>query len=222
MSFQVSAIHAQWRDSVIFETANNTFRRNVNPKRTNEGVYFYYGHKLVLKWNNWGEVTMIKSADGVFRYDNFSMKFGDNERKLVQVYVPVKEPVAEPIKEPIDEPVAEPIKEPIDEPVDEPIKEPVAEPVDEPIKEPVAEPVDEPVAEPVDDPVAEPVAEPVKEPVAVPVKEPVQVLMPAFEPMPMESFNSVFQSLDTHDEPLIMPDTTKFSRRKPKPNVMNN
>lgn len=154
MSFQVSAIHAQWRDSVIFETANNTFRRNVNPKRTNEGVYFYYGHKLVLKWNNWGEVTMIKSADGVFRYDNFSMKFGDNERKLVQVYVPVKEPVAVPV--------------------------------------------------------------------AVPVKEPVQVLMPAFEPMPMESFNSAFQSLDTHDEPLIMPDTTKFSRRKPKPNVMNN
>ena len=198
MSFQVSAIHAQWRDSVIFETANNTFRRNVNPKRTNEGVYFYYGHKLVLKWNNWGEVTMIKSADGVFRYDNFSMKFGDNERKLVQVYVPVKEPVAVPVAEP------------------------VAEPVDEPIKEPVAEPVDEPVAEPVDDPVAEPVAEPVKEPVAVPVKEPVQVLMPAFEPMPMESFNSAFQSLDTHDEPLIMPDTTKFSRRKPKPNVMNN
>ena len=180
MSFQVAAIHPQWRDSVIFETATNTFRRNVNPKRVNEGVYTYYGHKLVLKWNNWGEDTMIKSADGVFRSDNFSMKFGDNERKLVQVHVPV------PVKDEV--PVPEEVKEEVPVPV--PVPQEVPVPVPQEVKEEVPVPVHEEV------------------------KEEVSLPMPAFEPMPMELFNSAFQSLDTVDEPLIIPQTTKFNRRK--------
>ena len=173
MSFQVVANHTSWKDVVIFSVRDNLFKRKYNPKSVNEGKYFFYGDKLILEWNKWGNDVLLQKSGTVYNSESMIINFETNIDQLIR-HPPATDAAAAPVVVP--EPVVEVVVVP--EPVVETVPEPVVEVVvvPEQVVEAVPEPAVEAVAVP--EPAVETVPEPAVETVVVPEPSVETVVVP--------------------------------------------